>query len=153
MAKNVSFHHQRKVRKPSPLKNKEVVLTPLSTFYVNTLLGRKLLAILFAPTKPLFRLALLGGSLWLGLGAAIFGSFYLRHVQAYEQRLQQRQPLLVSQSTWKRILTSHPTSREALLGAYAASYALGENERATRYLELLERIDPNDLRVKNLITK
>lgn len=80
----------------------------------------------------------------------MFGISFLLYTQAVEANRAERTRLTESLTSWKQILSEHPTAREALLGAYANSKALGNDEEAQLYRDQLKRIDPNDERVKAL---
>ncbi len=144
MAKSTAF---RKRRKQQLLKKQRSGRKGLSLFFYG-LWGKKVLGVLFSPTKSWVRLAILGVSLWLGVGAVVFGASYLAYRRSSAHLAQQRTQIEREGQVWQHILTTHPTSREALWGAYSAAVRLGKDEDAGRFLELLERIDPNDPRVK-----
>ncbi len=146
MAKNSSFHHRKNDKKiesaPAP--------SPLASLFILFLIGEKILGIFLSPLRFPVRAFFLILSLWLGVGTLLYGASYLAYVSKRQVINEQRVGIQSEENQWEQILISHPTSKEALLGAYATSVALGEDERAARYKALLERIDPNDERVKNL---
>lgn len=111
------------------------------------LLGKSSLAVLLAPFRRVAKLIFLVLSLWLGLGAVSFGISFSLYQNSYQQRVLERKSIEANYNLWRQILISHPTSREALLGARDAALSLGYDEEANMYREQLLRVDPNDTRV------
>lgn len=147
MAKRSFQHHKRKAT-----VEKKILSSPsaFSTLLVLVLIARHVLAIILSPLRYPLRFVVITLSIWLGIGTVLYGSAYLYHLGAYKQKMFERTTLISQQITWKYLLSVHPTSREILLGAYATSFALGEDHQASLYVEQLKRIDPNDSRVKSL---
>lgn len=149
MAKPNAFHQPKRI-KPAATDVSSPKPSPLLSLLILLLIGKQILFLALSLLRFPLRLALLGVSVWLGTGALLYGASYALYIANQQQRIETRAQLETTNMTWKRILISHPTSREALVGAYAHAYALGEDSQAQLYAEQLQRIDPNDERVKKL---
>lgn len=144
MAKATNF---RKTKRKLIPKTKAKL--PVRRGFFLVLWIKTLISVVVWPLRPMLRLIFLVVSLWLGTGALSFGATYLAYRESYAAQVRIRNSFENEATKWQRVLVSHPTSREALLGIYATSMALGNEESANRYLDLLRRVDPNDARLKN----
>ncbi len=146
MAKSNSFHHKKSNKKIEGASAPSI----LASLFILLLIGKKICGIFLSPLRFPVRAFFLALSIWLGIGTLLYGASYVAYLSKKQVITEERAAIQTQENQWKQILQSHPTSREALLGAYATSVALGEDEQAAHYKALLERIDPNDERVKNL---
>jgi hypothetical protein len=146
MAKHTSFHHKKSKQKVEYAQEPSL----LASLFVLILIGKQILGIFLSPLRYPLRVFFLILSVWLGVGTLVYGVSYIANLSKKQVILEERAVIQTQENQWKQILGFHPTSREALLGAYATSVALGEDEQAAHYKALLQRIDPNDERVKNL---
>lgn len=120
----------------------------LATFLVFCLLVWRAFWICLSPIRPFLRVLIVFISLWLWVGALNYGVALYLHTQKVNANLRARQTIIERKKLWENVLRTHPTSRDALLGAYFTSFALGADESAYQYKLQLEKIDPNHPLVK-----